>query len=175
MDETTTLYRFFDKDERLLYVGITNSMPRRAHQHSKKAQWHHHASLVTLEHFSSRQEALNAEAKAIKEEKPFYNIAGSDGQLENPVDHLYRLHFGEIEDPIHETLSKEMVRILQTCNTSSNFSDKVMWAFLNAHINFWNEVLIPCIPCRNLANDDYILAGHYRVCKDYENESRGVK
>jgi predicted GIY-YIG superfamily endonuclease len=53
MSELTTLYRFFD-DGDLLYVGITNCVPRRMSQHGERKPWFSDATRITLEHFTSR-------------------------------------------------------------------------------------------------------------------------
>lgn len=73
-DETTTLYRFYDQAEQLLYVGITNSPSRRFAEHQDGKEWWPTIASVKLEHFPSRQQALDAERAAIVNEKPLRNI-----------------------------------------------------------------------------------------------------
>ena len=70
------LYRHFDKHGSLLYVGISLSALGRLQQH-KKARWISKVTKVTIEVFESREVALMAEAKAIKDENPTYNIQKS--------------------------------------------------------------------------------------------------
>jgi predicted GIY-YIG superfamily endonuclease len=174
MEKLTTLYRFYDSDNQLLYVGVTGFMPRRAQQHSKYTDWHRFASHAVLEHFETRGQALAAEADAIRSEQPKYNIQGSSQHVENEVAHYRKIAQSELTDPIHAKTSESMTKYLEMCNTGSDESDVYGWAILNALFDLWDENKIPCIPCRKIMQDDYIQAMHYRVCKDYENNLRGV-
>ena len=70
----TTLYRYYDEQDKLLYVGITKRPRRRTKEHSAFSKWFTQAKKCTFEHFESRREALSAEFKAIKKEKPKSNI-----------------------------------------------------------------------------------------------------
>lgn len=78
----TNLYRCFDSDERLLYVGISMSALSRLEQHKRESQWISLVAKITIESFPSRQKALEAEALAIVKERPFYNKAGVNRQIE---------------------------------------------------------------------------------------------
>lgn len=68
------LYRMFDKDDRLLYVGLTKNPPGRFKSHSDTKSWWHEVAQIGIEHFISREELVAAEIVAIKSEKPVYNI-----------------------------------------------------------------------------------------------------
>jgi predicted GIY-YIG superfamily endonuclease len=70
-----TLYRFYDQDDNLLYVGITKFFEPRLKQHYKNAGWFFDTAFVRLEHFATRREVELAESFAIQTEKPLYNIA----------------------------------------------------------------------------------------------------
>jgi len=72
---TTQLYRHFDKNNNLLYVGISLSTFHRLSQHRDHSGWFYGITNVTIEHFDKREEALAAERKAIKSENPKFNIA----------------------------------------------------------------------------------------------------
>lgn len=77
MTEPTTLYRFFDADEVLLYIGIAGNPGRRFGQHSTGPDakpWWHRVDHSTMEHFESRAEALEAEKAAIIDEHPLFNV-----------------------------------------------------------------------------------------------------
>ena len=73
----TTLYRYFDAEGRLLYVGITTAGIRRARGHVDHSAWWLRAASATFEHFSNLEAALAAEDAAIKAEKPLFNIRGT--------------------------------------------------------------------------------------------------
>jgi excinuclease UvrABC nuclease subunit len=70
-----TLYRFYDANDDLLYVGITKFFEPRLKQHYRNAEWFFDTAFVRLEHFATRQEVETAESYAIKNENPRYNIA----------------------------------------------------------------------------------------------------
>jgi len=72
--DPTTVYRFFGERRRLLYVGITRREYHRLHQHSRDKGWWEDVRTATFEHYPTRQEALWAEAEAIRSENPVHNI-----------------------------------------------------------------------------------------------------
>ena len=72
----TCLYRHFDAEGHLLYVGISLSHLQRLGQHRSNAHWFDRIERVEIERFPSRKEAKAAEDKAIFEENPECNIAG---------------------------------------------------------------------------------------------------
>jgi predicted GIY-YIG superfamily endonuclease len=74
--EHTILYRYFDSSGNLLYVGITKSQISRFSQHNSKSVWIPLIHTATFEHFEFRQDAIEAESRAIENEDPKYNIAG---------------------------------------------------------------------------------------------------
>jgi len=70
---TCALYRHFDADGELLYVGISLSVMQRLSQHSS-SPWSDKIARVEIEHLESREAALEAEGKAIASENPAFNI-----------------------------------------------------------------------------------------------------
>ena len=68
------LYRFFNSEDELVYVGISLSGLRRMSQHSRKPWWSEVAR-TELVHFPDRESAREAERIAIRDEAPLYNIA----------------------------------------------------------------------------------------------------
>ena len=74
----TILYRAFDAEHRLLYVGISSNPAQRLGQHTNSGPWDwvHHTVEITLEPYSDRKSAAAAERCAIRDEDPVWNIAG---------------------------------------------------------------------------------------------------
>mgnify|MGYP003647139781 CR=1 FL=1 len=70
----TSLYRHFDHEGALLYVGISLSWPARTKQHAHGSRWFDLVAKVEIERFPTRAAALEAERQAIKSEKPKFNI-----------------------------------------------------------------------------------------------------
>lgn len=70
-----TLYRFYDDTDRLLYVGVTMNPPRRFRTHEGTKGWWAEVSHIALESYLERADVLSAEAAAIRNERPVYNVA----------------------------------------------------------------------------------------------------
>lgn len=89
---STTLYRYFDTDDVLLYVGITSNRQNRADQHSKSAVWWRFVARCEMEHFRTRQQAERAERRAIQLEHPVYNKqhAGPPLHIQTALDRARR-------------------------------------------------------------------------------------
>lgn len=68
-----TLYRYFDAEGRLLYVGVTTGHMERMLQHSLAALWWTDAMSCTLVHFTDEDAMHAAEREAITTERPLYN------------------------------------------------------------------------------------------------------
>ena len=82
-NKPTYIYRLFDVDGSLLYVGIGYSDHVRVSQHIADKPWGHHIDRVESRLLPSRREARLAESEAIKNEMPKYNQRG--GSYRPPV------------------------------------------------------------------------------------------
>lgn len=71
--ERTALYRFFDAEEELLYIGISKDPATRWEQHRAKPWWRD-VSMRVIEWYDDRPAAERAERKAIVAEGPRYNV-----------------------------------------------------------------------------------------------------
>lgn len=71
------LYRFFNADGELLYIGVTQDPTARFKSHQHDKSWFSEVATSTMEHFTSRQELMAAELAAIQRESPRHNIAGT--------------------------------------------------------------------------------------------------
>lgn len=72
------LYRQWDKDDRLLYIGITRSIRQRERGHAKSSRWMELVVRTTTERHQSRGAAEVAEVAAIAAEQPLFNVAGNE-------------------------------------------------------------------------------------------------
>lgn len=64
----------FDGDGALLYVGQSCWPGVRMGVHQNRSPWFREVSSITVEHFPSEQEARDAEVRAIRRERPRYNV-----------------------------------------------------------------------------------------------------
>jgi predicted GIY-YIG superfamily endonuclease len=82
MSEQTTLYKFYNENKELLYVGITSQKDNRWSQHKASKPWWKEHKYVVSDHYDTREEASAAEEQSIKLEKPKYNIKHNEGNLD---------------------------------------------------------------------------------------------
>lgn len=71
----TNLYRFFDAQGGLLYIGISYNAWARMAGHRMNASWWSQVASASIEHFPTRAEAAQAERSAIEAERPAHNVA----------------------------------------------------------------------------------------------------
>jgi hypothetical protein len=70
----TSLYRLYDANGQLLYVGVTDGpVPDRLAAHRRTVWWAQVDSFA-VDHHPTRQKALDAERLAIRTEQPLHNI-----------------------------------------------------------------------------------------------------
>ena len=74
VNRRTCVYRTYDHDGTLLYVGISMNPDGRLYQHRKSAWWPL-VDEVTIQWFDGREAAKAAERRAIDDEEPLYNVA----------------------------------------------------------------------------------------------------
>lgn len=73
------LYRMYDADGVLLYVGISKSAIRRMTEHADTQPWWSDVATQTIEHIEcDRRQALDIERDTIKRERPKYNVVHAD-------------------------------------------------------------------------------------------------
>lgn len=75
-----TLYRFYDRTNVLLYIGITVNLEERIKQHAGDKDWWPRVdrAATRIEFHNSRSAALAAEREAIKAEQPLHNDAHNE-------------------------------------------------------------------------------------------------
>ena len=76
-DERAThyVYSAWDADGQALYVGCTNNLARRMHEHANvPLSWVPRAVVMTALPFHDRREALSAETRQIAKLRPRYNV-----------------------------------------------------------------------------------------------------
>lgn len=69
------VYRFYDMAVRVIYIGSTDTFAARQQRHERSSEWWPDVASIRLEHFPTYDEALVAERRAIRAERPVHNIA----------------------------------------------------------------------------------------------------
>lgn len=73
--ETYTLYRFFNEENELLYVGISMDFWNRFKNHQNRKSWWREVAFAKVAHLDDVNAATHAEKVAIAEERPIYNVS----------------------------------------------------------------------------------------------------
>lgn len=73
LSHACSVYRYFDIDQRLLYVGVARDPIHRYRQHRSKAEWISQATACVIEWHPNRDTALDVEQHAIQTESPLHN------------------------------------------------------------------------------------------------------
>ena len=74
MTKRYVLYRIYDTDDELLYIGATINPGGRFNDHARAQPWWDEAATIRLEHFDSLEALLAAEDAAIRLDGPQYNV-----------------------------------------------------------------------------------------------------
>lgn len=69
-----TLYRFYDDDDTLLYVGLTINPGKRMERHKSDKEWWTEVARIEMEQHLDLEALQTAERIAIQTEKPVHNI-----------------------------------------------------------------------------------------------------
>ena len=73
------LYRYFDSNDTLLYVGISYSAVARAAQHKSNSHWYARVARIEISRARTRDDLIKAEVLAIKLESPKFNKTHNGG------------------------------------------------------------------------------------------------
>lgn len=118
---STDLYRFYDKNDVLLYVGISYNALIRLNHHKKHACWTGEYANMTREIFDNRDSALEAEKKAIIYEKPLYNIVYNSTD-ESSKDEIPKLETPKLDLPTIKSTDRKVRKPIKLLGTWSDMS-----------------------------------------------------
>lgn len=74
----TAVYRLYDAEGCLLYVGVSCRPEQRFAQHATEKVWWCDVATIEMAHHANRSDALVAEREAIKEMCPRYNVVHNE-------------------------------------------------------------------------------------------------
>lgn len=122
----TALYRFFDADGVLQYVGITDDTYRRWRHHETREPWWAIIATIRIQWFGTREDAETAETQAIITEAPLHNVRDVPGlnpkvnaQLKRARDTPFWLYVREAAGPVTPNrISKRMGRTVPACDVA---------------------------------------------------------
>ena len=119
------VYRHYNDDGDLLYVGMSSAFMQRQRSH-RKSDWFAEIAIITVEHYATRGDAIAAEAKAILCENPRYNVRRPDGAIER-IENLARRAAPVIASPMpFQELIKKVEEFYEDELASAEL-DKIDW------------------------------------------------
>lgn len=87
-EKPTALYRLYDADGTLLYIGISHQPEVRFEQHADRKEWWPLVARREIQWFDDRPTAASAEAAAIRTEDPEHNGTYSPRRSRKTVRHV---------------------------------------------------------------------------------------
>ena len=99
------LYRFYDGDRQLLYIGTTTFVwgtPERWYQHRTSAKWWRLAAYLSVEYLARDLDRFEIEREAIRNERPLFNVVHNRRRAQ--ID----LRLSEGPDAVVATLRRHM-------------------------------------------------------------------
>ena len=149
----TTVYRYFNSEGRLLYVGVTKNQFARLESHREIQEWWPEVYSATFEHFPSRQEALTYEDYVIGAEFPKYNKAGAVLPPENRQ-HLLEIISQELDDDYHRLISAKVSNEMANLAKFSKLPESYKLLFAFDRSTPWDEDgterLVECLNCQKV-------------------------
>jgi|GEM_PF-5834944 len=106
MSELHQLYRHFDSEGTLLYVGVSLSVLTRLVQHKSSSSWYASVTQITIENYESREDAELAEKHAIESERPIWNVVYNGKPRKKILDRLGR----KLNKPLKRKADEEKER-----------------------------------------------------------------
>lgn len=165
----------FDKDENLLYVGISRNWTNRFATHQEEKAWLPEVSVISLEWYSNRQNAALAERAVIRWEKPKYN---RQSVVHNSDAWKHFCHITENkthDDDFHKQL---LCKIDDSLNGAPDFGlpgELLEWATLNALTDLSSseeELIVDCGQCQQLGNTYWLQEGYDIICNAYVGRNK---
>jgi predicted GIY-YIG superfamily endonuclease len=180
-NKKTAVYRMYDKDRELLYVGITSKLSDRFGNHFKEKTWIDDVQSINITWYANRNRAEVAENTAIRWEHPKHNVKGV---IKNTSEYKHLLAllepFDEQPDDFHKELHK-LVSDYQLNATREQLPVKFMtlyeWALCNAleDLSSSDEVIVlECESCVKLGNSWWVQEGHGIVCFAFMERDKDV-
>jgi predicted GIY-YIG superfamily endonuclease len=99
------LYRHYDVDGNLLYVGVSLNAVARFVQHRATKNWVDEVTMITIEAYPTREAAFKAERLAIQTERPKHNASPAykiDKDKEAEIEAVWRNHDFHNEEALDE-------------------------------------------------------------------------
>lgn len=124
------VYRYYNDEGVLLYIGESLSYIRRLSEHLKKASWVESVCSVTLERFDTKKQAQNAEREAIEKENPVFNKQYNQKTKSNSKECFSLKPNEELEMTFKELIDSKGLSTKEVAN-KCNVTTRTVYNWLN--------------------------------------------
>jgi len=164
--ETTALYRHFDIDGNLLYVGISTDPLRRFEDHLKDKPWATEVASISVQWFHrTRWWAALCERAAIRWENPRYNKQSVVKHTDNFAHYLALRNLNQADD-YHAMLAILIAQNFENCKADgfsifdeAHYEFATFEALCELAIEIEDEFLTHCENCTKLMNSSWLSEG----------------
>jgi len=152
------LYRAFDNQNQLLYIGISGKWSERLHAHEKTSEWMEQTETVKIEKFSDRASVEQAEVNAIQAERPIYN-RDFNSAYESVMDHFQKLKFWAYYDAPVDDCHKSLLEMMRLSlrhlpvNYASKPARYIAFVFENPYLELLNSGEMDCRNCAAISHN----------------------
>lgn len=107
------VYRLFDGDGTLLYIGVTNDIGRRWKDHLRGKSWAGRIQDMTVARYATYEAAVEAETKVIAAEYPVFNVASVPDEHQHVARLVYQLRSGVLPaDPDMAAMLQDLSQLI---------------------------------------------------------------
>jgi len=107
IESPVSVYQYHDRAGVLLYVGVTSRDVRRTQEHAETKQWWRLTTGSAIEHYPTRELALERESELIKRYKPPFNTIYNDRKAESQEHYLTKV---KQEAPVQNVTTRKQRR-----------------------------------------------------------------
>lgn len=128
MPTRSAVYRFYDADDNLLYIGSSKQLDVRYKDHAKKKPWWPDVHRKTETWYPTRERAYAAERGAIQTERPKYNVNDQIPELTDLEKELMALgdQFKHDREAL-DALRKRCQEAVAECRATGISVEKIAW------------------------------------------------
>ncbi len=101
-----SLYRLYDAEDVLLYVGVTLDLKQRLNNHATQQPWWLEVARIKVTHLSSREDSETLERAVIQLDRPKYNVTHNRNRMEIDIE-----QYAEIENARRERLLIDLQQV----------------------------------------------------------------
>lgn len=138
------LYRLFDANDELLYVGRTNDLRRRFESHAEAQPWWPEVARSQVESLASFVALCQAERTAIVEERPKYNVVHNvavRGGRSEPMPIPENPHFILVADELWATTDGYPEDM--QCTAIGTRGRRCRYPLDGGQVESWSEIRVP--------------------------------